>query len=1171
MKLLVFFISLIVGLDLYAQDIMQTHLENYMPPSPTAQEFIKYGEYPVSHYTGVPDISIPLYQIKYKDLSVPLSISYHSSGILVDQQATWIGLGWSLNAGGTISRVPRGNPDGSSGGFLVANVSELDDLEYDSNYFEQAATGQIDTESDIYYYNFSGYTGQFFFGRDKKVRLINEAPIEIEYSSGAFMITVENGSVYEFNTNSTESTRSSTYSFGSEISSNYVSTWHLSKITSKHHTGNISFLYENENPITSNEYDYTESTGNYFLPTFPPTVIPGVHHPASIASHTRTQSNPKRLKEINFPNGKVIFNRANDRLDGIHDRLDEIIIYQNNGSSVYSKLKSYTFIPDHYYSSQTNAVSQVPLGGSTDYRRYRLKLKELVEYDLNGSDPKKHVFDYNTTMLPPLETNAKDYWGYYNGKSNNSLIPKQPFHYMEQQVGSADRNPDALYMKAGVLEKVTYPTGGYTEFYYEPNEYITSEPGLTTKTINVSARGDNAPFNGVVTFTPTYSGYATVIVESSDMIDAQGGTFPRITLQREGYSSYLIDHRIDPYTYTFPLNPPTVDKTFSPVYLIEGQTYVLKVEVKGSSSSTRYAGAAFINAHINYQEVSSEPNTSTKLAGGLRVTEIKSFTKENILGYAKKYKYKNPSLITPEKFINEHFLDSNIQGWKRQGGVTSVHCTANSTTRRFYYGGTVRSLTLYGGSAVVYATVDEIQIGKTGQELGKTIYHFSTHKDAVYQTFSSYKGGLMLLKKDWTGGQLTLKEIYKNKLGSQDSLIYSEMNDYIIKKDKLTVYNDAYKMYKIVHKARIFGDCRIVTADQFEIIEYPIFSGVKLLKKTESILRDDLGLEFHKTRELFYDNELHLQPTRDELNSSEGDTFITKTYFPDDIVSSTFLGEPALTPAEYNAIVKLKKLNEHRVGEPIQIERWKDNKKLFTQRTSYKEWGNGMVLPELIKSSNEDSPLITRMRYHEYDNSGNPLLVSNDEGTKISYVWDYNSSLLVAEAVNATNSQIAFTSFETSDKGGWTYSGTPVTTHKTGTKGYSLGSGQVTKTGIAASVSNPYRVGFWAKRTSGTGNVSVSGQTESLTTAWKWVEKTITTSSLTITGSSVVIDELRLHPADAMMTSYTYDPLVGMTSKTDPRGFTVTYEYDASGRLKTIKNEDGHILEHYEYNYASGN
>jgi YD repeat-containing protein len=187
--------------------------------------------------------------------------------------------------------------------------------------------------------------------------------------------------------------------------------------------------------------------------------------------------------------------------------------------------------------------------------------------------------------------------------------------------------------------------------------------------------------------------------------------------------------------------------------------------------------------------------------------------------------------------------------------------------------------------------------------------------------------------------------------------------------------------------------------------------------------------------------------------------------------------------------------------------------------------------------------------------------------TKILYDFSDSKPVAIIENFENPNHSVAFSSFETSNKGGWTYTGTPITTFKTGKKGYNLSSGSITKTGITATSSNPYRVGFWARRSSGQGSVNISGQTEPLTTAWKWVEKTITTSSLTISGSNIIVDELRLHPSNAMMTSYTYAPLVGISSKTDPRGYSVTYEYDSSGRLKTIKNEDGHILEQYEYNY----
>ncbi len=55
MKVKLLFLLMILVSKIFAQqEQMQIELEEYLPPSPTAQEFIKYGEYPVSLYTGVP-------------------------------------------------------------------------------------------------------------------------------------------------------------------------------------------------------------------------------------------------------------------------------------------------------------------------------------------------------------------------------------------------------------------------------------------------------------------------------------------------------------------------------------------------------------------------------------------------------------------------------------------------------------------------------------------------------------------------------------------------------------------------------------------------------------------------------------------------------------------------------------------------------------------------------------------------------------------------------------------------------------------------------------------------------------------------------------------------------------------------------------------------------------
>jgi len=70
-------------------------------------------------------------------------------------------------------------------------------------------------------------------------------------------------------------------------------------------------------------------------------------------------------------------------------------------------------------------------------------------------------------------------------------------------------------------------------------------------------------------------------------------------------------------------------------------------------------------------------------------------------------------------------------------------------------------------------------------------------------------------------------------------------------------------------------------------------------------------------------------------------------------------------------------------------------------------------------------------------------------------------------------------------------------------------------------------------------------------------------------GSEVTVDELRLQPADAQMQTYTYKPLVGMTSQSDLNGVTTYYDYDAFGRLKNVRDKDQNILGRNYYHYYS--
>ncbi len=80
------------------RDVVQQKL----PKSPEAAAFDCIRDIPVSMYSGRSDLSIPLYTVVSGDLKLPISLDYAGRAIRVDQESTWVGLNWMLNAGGCI-------------------------------------------------------------------------------------------------------------------------------------------------------------------------------------------------------------------------------------------------------------------------------------------------------------------------------------------------------------------------------------------------------------------------------------------------------------------------------------------------------------------------------------------------------------------------------------------------------------------------------------------------------------------------------------------------------------------------------------------------------------------------------------------------------------------------------------------------------------------------------------------------------------------------------------------------------------------------------------------------------------------------------------------------------------------------------------------------------------
>jgi len=67
-------------------------------------------------------------------------------------------------------------------------------------------------------------------------------------------------------------------------------------------------------------------------------------------------------------------------------------------------------------------------------------------------------------------------------------------------------------------------------------------------------------------------------------------------------------------------------------------------------------------------------------------------------------------------------------------------------------------------------------------------------------------------------------------------------------------------------------------------------------------------------------------------------------------------------------------------------------------------------------------------------------------------------------------------------------------------------------------------------------------------------------------SSLAQLNTLRTGLPQSLVTTYTYIPQVGVKTITDPRGYVLTYEYDDYHRLRKIIDQDGKVVEKYEYN-----
>ncbi len=734
-----------------------------LPPSPTAAEFAKYGDIPVDLSSGVPSISVPMYTLQGRGLSVPISLSYHASGVRVDDISSMVGMSWSLNSGGVVTRTVRGNPDEFSNGYM--NTGNLIPYPFDYPedlnwlYFYVENNTDKDGQPDLFSFNVGGISGKFFFEGDGSIRTMPHQNLKIEFethqgsSSGGLIsgaiaeikITSPDGLVYIFGGEyATEISKTSSLSVYGDCNSRTFeemvpTSWYLKKIYNPNTNDAIDFTYQQHGVAYYLGYNETHNLPSHEGP------LGGCTGYSYTKCITKKDDAGVHITEINSSFGKVTFeyNDSNDpndlRLDIITGtnqngvRLDNVKIFGATDSQ--NPIRRFVLEQDYWYATTGNAPS------NSSSLKYRMYLKSVTEYGAEGGAKPPHQFFYNNgDGLPPRLSYDQDHWGFYNGAGNTTLTPEflggngSQGHY-----AGADREIDPEKTQYGLLNKIIYPTGGETLFDYFGSYQVESEVeetipiyiGLNRRQFCPEEDGDEDDCDdfllGEELFTLDQQTDVTIFrkeIIRNDVAHPGGPTYARLYYDDGGGSGYIIYPNLEPYNVSGGSAPDDDSNGSGDDYDInqESSTYSLpsgdyKMEVRASAY---HHNEAIIN--VSYDEPTGDTITIDMDYCGLRVKKITSDGK-----------LPNPDPVTVKTYdyeVDDWVLQGTMPIYFRENTViltNAIPCSYDICKFYNLSSSSVNRTNKNGGGNIFYRKVTE-EYGENG-EFGSSYNEFSFEPD----------------------------------------------------------------------------------------------------------------------------------------------------------------------------------------------------------------------------------------------------------------------------------------------------------------------------------------------------------------------------------------------------------------------------------------------------------
>jgi YD repeat-containing protein len=1126
----------------FAQELFCQELPTIIPPSPEASSLFKYLDYPVSNSTGVPEISIPIYVVNSGELSVPISLNYHASGRKVFDQDGTVALGWTLNAGGLISRTVYGDPDFGTyeespysfpDPFLLEDDIHIqEDFEYlagieNLEKFRTYGPGVNhwhDSEYDVYSYSLGQSSGHLVFKDVNRVKtpvFIPMKPYLVEKDGEPLdyiMITDERGNSYKFS--------------DKEMRGGLITSWALTEIVSANKKDIIEFKYANFHQ------DRTSFTGEYRL--IDDWQISG-QQPFSDnwdgLIPYRSSYSVRRLSEIDFKKGKVIFNHYTDgEFEGM---INEIQIIDQYGVTV----KRVQF-------------EQTLMNRFTEGVAPAHKLDKLTFIGKNGENEEIYAFDYYPTILNNsglVDVRAQDYWGYYNADMTPGLIP---YYENIEFIGSGggishvsigqsqdrdNRLPDHEATKSGVLRKITYPTGGETEFIYGQNKYfdqssseIMDYGGLRINQIITTDGEGNTYYKtydygdfgyvslepkveclsyenryvyfGLGGFSPGWGGtYRERVFTSSFLPDleflaSQPIIYPEVT---EYHGTETVNTGKTVYTYNYRLvTPRPLQTQQSPSGDMPGINMIRyhvgeynlwdtpmlehKLDYKrtGQVENPYQLVKSFVN---HYEEAESQS------IAGLHVVRTYIFPQDGTAVEPNMYadKYAAEFLLSPPKIYGVSNYSIPV-GWKRieYTSETEHFEDGSSTGRRINY--------TYNDRYLLSETNTARSDGKSIITLNQ--YPFEYSGNAVLTSMVS-KNMLdyVVEQKEFLDdtGTTPLKSVKTN---------YIDWGNDVIAPVSIETSTGAnlYEERLAYAYDKLTGNIKTVSKDGGPKNSFLWgYNDSYPIAKIENAENGEGGSE----------TVVVIQPVEYTFNVSEGES-------SGELISLISIPETKLVTIRLLSSVNIVSGGSTTVNFDL------------TNLSTNQTYG-------FTVSGTGDS--------HSTTVAGGSYRLEYQKDVNIRFATTLSYDVEVEETVYTRVNEVMFENFEEHTQ--QIKSETAHTGHYVYRGSFSIE--------LQDKIAGDYVLTYWS---------SADG------TDWTKNDIPITVSSsstsYTIGDSNTYLDDIRLHPVDAMMTTYTYDPLVGMTSQTDPAGVTIYYEYDDFGRLKNILDDEGNLVQQMEYHYS---